>query len=227
MNDAIELTGPETGPANGSEPDRLIVFLHGLGANGADLMALAPLLAQVFPSAHFIAPDAPQACDLAPMGRQWFSLQDMTTDALLDGARSAAPGLNAFLDAQMARFNLTPDRVAVVGFSQGTMMALHVLLRRPQAVAGILGFSGMLIAPGALADELASRSPVLLVHGDQDEVVPADMSKMSGEALKIAGFDVEVAISNGLGHSIDEAGLRLGLEFLMRAFGDKEIPSLD
>lgn len=227
MTDVIELTGPEAAPADGSKPDRLIVFLHGLGANGADLMALAPLLAQVFPTAHFIAPDAPHPCDLAPMGRQWFSLQDMTTDALLDGARSAAPSLNAFLDAQMARFELTPDRVAVVGFSQGTMMALHVLLRRIQPIAGILGFSGMLVAPGALADELASRSPVLLVHGEDDDIVPADMSKMSGEALKIAGFDVEVAISKGLGHSIDEPGLRLGLEFLMRAFGDKEVPEAE
>ncbi|MBO6834968.1 MAG: alpha/beta fold hydrolase [Alphaproteobacteria bacterium] len=222
MTDAA-LTGPEHAPATGEAPDRLIVFLHGLGANGNDLISLAPILAQVFPRAHFVAPDAPDPCDLSPMGRQWFSMQDLKTETLFEGVKAAAPSLDAFLDQQMDRFGLTPDRVAVVGFSQGTMLALHTLIRREQPIAAILGYSGMLIAPGALADDLACRPPTLLIHGEEDEVVPPEMSRMSGEALKIAGFDVEVAFCKGLGHSIDEPGLRLGVEFLLRAFGDKPV----
>lgn len=217
------LTGPEHAPASGEAPDRLIVFLHGLGANGGDLIALAPILAQVFPKAHFVAPDAPHPCDLSPVGRQWFSMQDLKTDILFEGVKKVSPQLDAFLDAQMERFGLTADRVAVVGFSQGTMLALHNLIRREQPVAGLLGYSGMLIAPGAIADELACRPPTLLIHGEDDEVVPPEMSRMSGEALKIAGFDVEVAFCKGLAHSIDESGLRLGVEFLLRVFGDKPV----
>ncbi|MDW3204498.1 MAG: alpha/beta fold hydrolase [Alphaproteobacteria bacterium] len=222
MTDA-PLTGPEHAPATGETPDRLIVFLHGLGANGNDLIALAPILAQVFPKAHFVAPDAPYPCDLSPVGRQWFSMQDLKTDSLFNGVKKVSPALDAFLDDQMKRFGLGPDRVAVVGFSQGTMLALHNLTRRDQPVAALLGYSGMLIAPGALADDLTCRPPTLLIHGEDDEVVPAEMSRMSGEALKIAGFDVEVAFCKGLAHSIDEAGLRLGVEFLMRAFGDTPV----
>lgn len=224
MTEDTVLSGPEAAPASGGPPDRLIVFLHGVGADGNDLIALAPVMAQVFPDAQFVAPDGPDPCDVAPSGRQWFSLREMERDRLSAGLEAVTPKLDAYLDQQMARFGLTPDRVAVVGFSQGTMLALHALPRRPQPVAGVLGYSGMLVAPESLADHLASRPPTFLIHGADDPVVPANMSQVSGEALKIAGFDVEVFTCRDLGHSINETGLRLGVAFLQRAFGDVEVP---
>lgn len=220
MTETNALSGPEAAPASGGPPDRLIVFLHGVGADGSDLIALAPVLAQVFPDAQFVAPDGPDPCDVAPTGRQWFSLREMERDRLSEGLDAVTPKFDAYLDQQMARFDLTPDRVAVFGFSQGTMLALHAVPRRAAPIAGILGYSGMLVAPETMADHLASRPPTLLVHGEEDPVVPTNMSKVSGEALKIAGFDVEVITCKGLGHSIDEAGLRVGIAFLQRAFGD-------
>lgn len=227
MSDVTELSGPEHAPADGTAPDRLIIFLHGLGADGNDLIGLAPVLAQVFPKAQFLAPDAPEPCDMAPMGRQWFSMQNLDRTSLQAGLDSVAPTLNTYLDQQMARFDLTPDRVAIFGFSQGTMLALSLLPRRDAPIAGLLGYSGMLVSPEALADGLKSRPPVLLIHGEEDQVVPPDMSKLSGKALKAAGFDVEVAMFAGVAHSIDESGLRLGVEFLLRAFGDKPVEPLD
>jgi len=214
------LTGPEQAPANGGRPERLIVFLHGLGADGSDLIGLAPVLGQIFPTAQFLAPDAPDPCDMAPMGRQWFSLQDRSREQMESGVNAITPVINAYLDDQMARFNLSPDRIAVVGFSQGTMLALHALPQRPVPVAGVLGYSGMLIAPESLAQPGISKAPTLLIHGDQDTVVPHEMSKISAEAMRIAGFDVDVAFCKGLGHSIDEAGLRMGIEFLHRVLDD-------
>ncbi|MDF1750805.1 MAG: dienelactone hydrolase family protein [Alphaproteobacteria bacterium] len=224
MTETTVLTGPEYAPTNGNKPDRLIIFLHGLGANGDDLISLAPVLSQVFPTAQFLAPNAPDPCDMTPMGLQWFSLQDMNRKQLQSGADAVTPVLHRYLDEQLARFSLTPDRVAIIGFSQGTMLALHAMPKYSGLVAGVLGFSGMLIDPESLADEDIRKPPTLLIHGTEDQVVPAEMSKISGEALKMAGFDTEVAFSKGLGHSIDEPGLRLGIEFLLRAFGDKEVP---
>lgn len=220
MSDTNELDGPEHGPADGGAPDRLIVFLHGLGANGQDLIGLAPVLAQIFPRAQFLAPDAPHPCDMAPVGYQWFSLQEMERPQLQAGVESVTPLLDRYLDRQMERFDLPPERVAVVGFSQGTMLSLYALPRRDKPLAGLVGYSGMLISPESLADTLSSRLPVLLVHGNDDPVVPPEMTKYAKEALDLAGFDVEAHYIEGLAHSIDETGLRLGVQFLMSAFGD-------
>ena len=134
------LEGPRRGPASGSEASSLVVFLHGLGADGSDLIALADPLSQVLPDTAFVAPDAPFPCDMAPMGRQWFSLQRRDPEELLEGARKAAPYINAFLDGEIARLGLSEDRLALVGFSQGTMMSLYCALRRPNSCAGIVGF---------------------------------------------------------------------------------------
>lgn len=219
-DDLPELSGPEAAPVSGKAPDRLIIFLHGLGANGQDLIGLAPVLGPVFPDAQFLSPDAPFPCDMAPMGLQWFSFQEQGEDALWTGVLRAAPTLDAYLDAQMARFDLPPERVALVGFSQGTMMSLHVAPRRKKPVAGVLGFSGMLIGADHLPAEAQSHPPIHLIHGDSDPVVPVQMTENASEALKRAGFDVGVTICPGLPHSIDETGLRAGAVFLSECFGD-------
>ncbi len=214
-----DLSGPAHKPAGGGKPRRLVVLLHGLGADGNDLIGLAPYWAPLLPEAEFVAPDAPFPCDMAPVGRQWFSLQDRSPAAILAGVRAAAPMLDAFIDASLAARGLGDEALALVGFSQGTMMSLHVGLRRAKPCAGIVGYSGALIGADALGQEIRARPPVLLVHGDADEVVPPQALPQAVRALESAGVAVASLVSPGLGHGIDEAGLRRGGAFLREAFG--------
>ena len=166
------LSGPSRPPASGGKPRRLVILLHGLGADGNDLIGLAPYWARLLPTAEFVSPNAPFPCDIAPYGYQWFSSQDRTPGAALAGVRAAAPILDAFIDESLKERGLGEDDLALVGFSQGTMMSLYVGLRRSRPVAGIVGFSGRLLAPELLADERRSRPRVLLVHGTNDPLVP-------------------------------------------------------
>lgn len=210
------LTGPAFGPAEGGKPEQLVVFLHGLGADGQDLIGLAPILAQVLPRALFVAPDAPQPCDMAPMGRQWFSLQERTDEMIAAGVRSAAPVLDAFIARTLSANDLDPSRLALFGFSQGCMMALHVGLRLDEAPAAVLGYSGRLADAPTLPAEIRSRPPVLLVHGEDDPVVPYESLAQAEAGLKAAGIEPEVLSRPGLGHGIDEEGIRAGAAFLLR-----------
>lgn len=209
MDTSLILDGPRHGPAPGTPARALVVFLHGLGADGHDLISLAPLLEPLLPGAAFVSPHAPFACDMAPMGRQWFSLQDRDPDLLLAGVAAAAPGLDAFLDKELERLGLADDRLALVGFSQGTMTALHVALRRPRPCAVVVGFSGALLKPEVLGEEIRSRPPILLVHGDADEVVPFQALALAEEALELNGVPVAAYRRPGLGHGIDQEGLQL------------------
>ena len=217
MTTAFDLDGPRLAPASGQAPKQLVVLLHGLGADGNDLISLAPYLAQVLPEAAFVSPNAPFPCDMAPFGRQWFSLQERTPEAMLGGIRMSAPILEGFLDAELETAGLTAERLALVGFSQGTMMALHVGLRREVALGAIVGFSGALLAPELLPAEIRSRPPVLLVHGAADEVVPAQALPAAVAALEANQVPVTQELRPGLGHSIDERGLQLAVGFLKEA----------
>ena len=208
-----ELKSARKGPA---DADAVVVFLHGYGADGADLLGLADPLAPHLPGTAFYAPDAPERCANNPMGYQWFPIPwldgSSETDAMTSMAASVND-INAFLDKVLADEGLSPDRMAIIGFSQGTMMALHVLPRRDEPVAGIVGFSGRLLAPESLA-EAQVRPPVLLVHGDQDPMVPfADMG-LAADALQGAGFTVYGHVMKGTGHGIAPDGLSVALAFL-------------
>lgn len=212
------LSGPFRAPAAGGAPRQLVVLLHGLGADGNDLIDLAPEFGRVLPHAAFVSPNAPEPFDMAPFGFQWFSLSDTGPAALLAGARKAAPVLNAFLDDILAQAGLDDGRMALLGFSQGCMMALHVGLRRAGAPAGILGYSGMLVGEEALAAEIRHRPPVRLVHGEADEIVPVAALAAAGAALKGVQVPVETFVRPGLPHGIDGEAVRLGQEFLSRLF---------
>jgi phospholipase/carboxylesterase len=212
------LSGPIRKPQSGGKPRQLVVLLHGLGADGNDLIGLAPYWAPLLPDAEFLSPDAPFPCDMGPFGRQWFSLQDRSPETILAGVRAAAPILDASLDAALAERGLDGSKLALVGFSQGTMMSLYVGLRRDPAPACIVGYSGALVGADTLAAEIRGRPPVLLVHGDADEIVPPQMLPLAQRGLAAAGVPVEVLVCPGLGHGIDEEGLKRGGEFLRRAF---------
>ncbi len=214
MKHLLDLDGPRFGPAQGGSAEQLVILLHGLGADGNDLIGLAPHFAQRLPQAVFVSPHAPFPCDMAPFGRQWFSLQDRRPDAILAGVKMAAPILASFIDQELDRYGLAPNRLALVGFSQGTMMSLYVGLRREQALAAILGYSGALIGAEDLAAEIKSRPPILLTHGDADEIVPSAALETATSALRANGLAVDSELRPGLGHSIDEVGLMKGMQFL-------------
>ena len=197
----------------------LVVFPHGYGADGADLLGLADPLAPHLPDTLFLAPDAPEPCSGNPYGRQWFPipwLDGSSEAAAMQGLAQASDDLNVFLDERLAVAGLGADRLALVGFSQGSMMALQVGPRRPHPIAGIVAFSGRLLQPESLAREAISKPPVLLVHGDADPVVPfADMG-VAGQALTAAGFETYGHVSKGTGHGIAPDGLSVALQFLVK-----------
>lgn len=215
------LSGPFAPPSAGGPARQLVVLLHGIGADGADLIGLAPALARRLPHAAFVAPDAPSACDMAPLGFQWFSLRDPRPAALLPGVQMAAPALDAFLDVELERHRLSDRQLALVGFSQGTMMALHVALRRPRSIAAVLGYSGALIGPEHLPAELRSRPLIFLIHGDADEVVPVGALGAAVAGLQAADVPVQWEVRPGLPHSIDPTGLEHGAAFLAAAFAER------
>lgn len=216
MASPFDLTGPMMPPASGGAPKQIVLLLHGLGSDGNDLIGLAPSWAPLLPDAVFVSPNAPFPCDMAPMGYQWFSLADRSPDSKLAGVRAAAPILDAFVDSLLQRFNLGADKLALVGFSQGTMMSLYIAPRRTQTIAGVVGYSGAMVGAEALAGETKSKPPILLVHGTGDPVVPHQATEQAAEALKSAGLAVDVMLRPGLPHSIDEPGLRAGGAFLKR-----------
>lgn len=209
-----QLRGPSFGPGAGGPPRQLVVLLHGVGADGSDLIELAPLLARDLPHARFVAPDGPQPCDMAPYGRQWFSLQERRPTAMLAGLARTAPLVDAFLDEELERHGLDDRSLALLGFSQGTMTALHVGPRRRHQPAAILGFSGALLGSEALAAEARQRPPVMLIHGDADDVVPVEALFDAFAGLQAAEIPVQWIVRPGLPHSIDPEGIAAGSRFL-------------
>jgi len=205
------------GPVSG-EVRSVVVFLHGYGANGADLLGLADPLGEHLPDTLFVAPDAPEEVPGAPFGFQWFPipwLDGSSEEEAARGIEAASDDLNAFLDALMVDEDVLPEQVALIGFSQGSMMSLHVAPRRPDPIAGIVAFSGRLMGPETFADEVISRMPVLLVHGDADDVVPPQSLPEAAEALQEAGFkEVFAHVMKGTGHGIAPDGLSVALAFL-------------
>jgi len=201
---------------------QVVVFLHGYGADGNDLLGLADPLAPHMPDTVFLAPNAPERCTVNPMGYQWFPIpwiDGSSEDAAAAGMQAAAADLDVYLDGVLADEGITPDRLVLVGFSQGTMMALHVAPRRAAAVAGIVGFSGRLMQPDLLADDTVSRPPVLLLHGDQDDVVPPQSLPDAANALTAAGFEVFAHVMKGTAHGIAPDGLSVALAFMRNRLG--------
>jgi phospholipase/carboxylesterase len=219
---AVALDGPRLEPRSG--PARqLVILLHGYGADGNDLIDIGRAWQGLLPRAAFVSPHAPEPCAQAPIGRQWFALTFRDPNERWIGVNQAAPQLGAFIDAELARRNLQPSALALVGFSQGTMLALHVGLRRTVPPLAIVGYSGLLVLPEnadpqQLEGEIRSRPPVLLVHGDCDELIPVQALFHAASGLAALAVPVEWHMSCGIGHGIDEEGLRHGGEFLARSF---------
>ncbi|HET7882878.1 MAG TPA: prolyl oligopeptidase family serine peptidase [Acetobacteraceae bacterium] len=211
------LDGPRWGPASKAAPKQLVVLCHGLGADGHDLIDLAPQWSRALPDALFVSVDAPFPHD-SGFGRQWWSVGDRSPPVVEAGVRGAAGYLDAFIDAELRQLGLAADAYALMGFSQGAMTVLFTGLRRSAAPRAILAFSGALVAPERLPAELANRAPVLLVHGEADDVVPVERSRDAEAALRAAEVPVEAVYVPRLGHGIDDTGLAMGALTLQRAF---------
>jgi phospholipase/carboxylesterase len=205
------LEGPRLEPASGRAPRQIVILLHGYGSNGADMIQLAPLWRQALPDALFLAPNAPERCAFG--GYQWWALTDFSRRGLAAGVGRAAPALDAYIDTQLAEHDLGDSELLLAGFSQGTMMALHVGPCRREKLAGIVGYSGMLADAAGLARNIRTRPPVLLVHGTRDTVVPFAALNEAETELHRLGFEVESHGAAGLGHGVDPKGLELGRDF--------------
>lgn len=211
--------GASLKPRSGAPPRKIVLLLHGFGSSGTDMIALAPHWQDALPDTLFLAPHAPQRCGMMGAGYQWWGLSGFAPSALAAGAASAAPAIDAFIDRKLTEYELTEADLALVGFSQGTMMALHIGLRRPRKVAAVVGYSGMLTATTGLAHADIPKPPVLLIHGTADPVVPIAAMHMAQSELGRLGVEVTTHTSYGIAHSVDPVGLRLGRDFVAKAFG--------
>ncbi len=213
---SITLDGPRLSPASGGKARSVVVLLHGYGSNGDDMISLAPLVQPLLPETEFVAPNAPSRIPNMAEAYQWWPIRSFSMEERSAGAIAAAPAIDAFLTKELGRLDLDDDRLLLIGFSQGTMMALHVGLRRETAVAGVIGYSGMLVAAERLAAEIRSRPPILLVHGTDDDVVPFGSLAEAEQEMKGVGLDVETHVSPGVGHTVGPDGLSAGGVFARR-----------
>lgn len=216
----LGLDGPRV-PARSGKPTRLVILAHGYGSNGDDLIGLAPMFAEALPDAVFVAPNAPEPVPGYPGGYQWFGLSRLDPHITAAGVRAAAPSLDKFIDAELTRYQLPASACALVGFSQGTMMSLHVGLRRAEPLGAVLGYSGYLAGAESLPAEVKTRPPVCLVHGDRDEVIPIQALFATTEGLAAAGVPSLWRVSAGAGHTIAQDGLSLGGRFLKDALAGR------
>lgn len=211
------IDGPRIDPATGGRADSLVILCHGYGADGNDLIGLAPFWQKLLPGAAFVSPNAPERCEMSPMGYQWFGITRLDPEEMYRGVTRAAPVLDAFIDQELARHGLNESRLVLVGFSQGTMMSLQVGLRRAMQPAAIIGYSGALAGPEKLQAEIRVRPPILMIHGDMDEMLPVSRMHTAVEALVRAGLTVQSHVSPGVGHGIGPDGLQLGGKFIQDA----------
>lgn len=213
MSELPELNGPRLEP-EGGKPEKLVILCHGFGSNGDDLFGLIPHLKPALPNAVYVSPNAPEVCWGAPNGYQWFPLSTLSREERLVGTLNAAPTLDHFIDLELEKYGLENKDLILVGFSQGTMMSLHVGLRRGGDIGGIIGFSGAMTLPENWEDEITSKPPVVLIHGDMDNVVPVQMMHEAYAALDGIGIDVDKHVSPGVMHSIGPDGLQKAIDFL-------------
>ncbi len=210
------LTGPVFEPFSGTKPDNAIILLHGVGADGENLIGLADFMLKDFPDTVFIAPNGPFGYDMAPpgYGYQWFSLADRRPEVLLAGLQTVAPIVDKFIDEVMEEYNLPANKIALIGFSQGTMTSLYVAPRRAEKLAAVVGYSGALLAPERLKTEVKTHPDICLIHGEIDDVVPAQATLNAQPVLHENGFHAEIHLRPNLPHSIDPEGIAIATKFL-------------
>ncbi|MCK5554671.1 MAG: dienelactone hydrolase family protein [Alphaproteobacteria bacterium] len=225
MTSSDMLDGPFLPPKSG-KAKQMVIFLHGYGTSGADLLPIGVDMADVFPDTVFLSPNAPEVCEAFSAGFQWFSIRSADGTVLKEIDRSeiiqgSAEILNSFIDAQLKQWDVDESQLIVIGFSQGSMMALYTMPRRKKPCAGIISYSGMLIDGAGLKSSDIVKPQILAVHGDVDETVPPSSLKAIQDGFSSAGFNVETVLRPDLGHGIDQSGLARGVQFVKEAFENK------
>ena len=215
------IDGPRLAPRDGSKPKKLVICLHGYGSNGQDLIGLGQHWARDLPHVQWVSPDAPDAVPGAPNGFQWFPISNLDPQRIEAGAATAGPIIDAFIDQELTRYGLGEQDLVLCGFSQGTMLALQAGLRRERPVAGIMGFSGALPGGARLKAEMTSKPPIMLIHGDQDQVLPLGFLFDALDHLVEAGHGAQWHISQGVPHSIGQDGLQIGGRFIGEALAGR------
>lgn len=213
----IEIEGPEICPSK--EKKNLIVFLHGWGSSGDNFIHLAKVMSRSLLNSHFVAPNAPFQREIGD-GYQWFSLEDRSEETLYNGVKNAALIVNNFIDAKLEELDLKDSQLSLVGFSQGAMLAIHTALTRVKPCSSVVAYSGRFLSPARVAPEIKSKPNICVIHGDADDVVPFSSLDSAVKALKENGVNVEGHPIRGLGHIINEDGIRLGVEFIKNNFKD-------
>jgi phospholipase/carboxylesterase len=210
------LAGPSLKPRSGKKPKKLIILLHGLGADGNNLMDIAGVLNRFIPDTYFICPDAPHPYYQGMAGYQWLnSIRSATYEDTISQLNVVEKTLNDFIDKQLERFGLNESDLSVIGFSQGTIVSLHSLVRRKKPVSLVVGFSGALVGPELLTEEVVSKPPILLIHGEEDDILPVERMHEAHEALNKQGFDVEKYAYPNLAHSIGQEGFEIATNKLL------------
>jgi phospholipase/carboxylesterase len=201
-------------PKSGAKPKQLVILLHGLGANKDDLIDLAQEYSDILPNAEFISPDAPFAYDMAPFGRQWFSLQTRDEDSIYNGIKNAAPILKEFIDDRLQVNGLTYNDLILMGFSQGSMMLFYLVPRLPEAPMATIAYSGMLVKADMLEKEIASCHNFLIIHGQLDDIIPYQRSINAQELLLAHNINAECHIIKNLGHGINYECIEISKNYL-------------
>lgn len=221
-----EISGPVIMPQNG-KPRHLVIIFHGYGANGHKLISLGEAWQEILPDAVFVAPNAPTVCEKSPLGRQWFSMRDWTVESVKDRLFEISPSITAYIQNLMQHYTITdPACVALVGFSQGAMLALHQGVYGLEKIAGVIGYSGGFIADNRLnrKDPMTGSNTVeqlpkfLIIHGQNDQVVSVQASLMAQDHLQDLGMDVELMLEPDVEHEITQEGFIRGGAFLTEIF---------
>ncbi len=215
MNNAQTLNGPFLSPLSGTAK-QMVIFLHGYGSNGDDLLSIGREWAPALPDAVFLSPNAPAVCDQWATGYQWFPIRAVDRASLEreKPVEKVAPILNTYIDQQLEKWGVDESNLIIAGFSQGAMMAMYAMPRRKKACAGVIGYSGMLLEAEGLKAPSIVKPPILAIHGDADEIVPPSCLKDVQNGFTAAGFKIEAVLRAGLAHSIDQFGFMRGLAFV-------------
>jgi len=209
-----EISGPFKLPFGKELPQKMVVFLHGVGADGYDLLSLSDEFVEALPPSVFLAPNAPFSYDMFPMGYQWFSLKEYTEDKLYEGIKVALPILQNYIEQNLVKYQLNFKDLILIGFSQGAMMAVQLALRLPEACQAVISYSGAIVKPDILAQEIKSKPPIMLFHGDKDQVLPAENLFNADQALEKMGIPARSYLLENVGHSISLEAIEMSQNFL-------------